>query len=210
MIQKEIAQFGKKMELQNKDHHFALNKYLEICQEKQIMPLPLLNKMQKHALVLEDYSMNSGQVKALAEVMELFGDNSIHRIYLNNNNIKDEDMAYLLEGIRRNKNIRSLDIAFNQINDKAMEALCNFFQPGQKQIRELRLSGIKSTIDQTMKLCESLTKYKYLKELRLNNFKLDQECVEHLTYALSQNQSLKVLDLGWNQVNTKDLVILTE
>jgi len=57
--------------------------------------------------------MNSGQVKALAEVMELFGDNSIHRIYLNNNNIKDEDMAYLLEGIRRNKNIRSLDIAFN-------------------------------------------------------------------------------------------------
>jgi len=61
-----------------------------------------------------------------------------------------------------------------------------------------------------MKLCESLTEYKYLKELRLNNFKLDQECVEHLTYALSQNQSLKVLDLGWNQVNTKDLVILTE
>jgi len=77
------------------------------------MPLPLLNKMQKHALVLEDYSVNSGQVEALAEVMELFGPKSIHRVYLNNNNIKDADMAVLLEGVRRNPNIRSLELAFN-------------------------------------------------------------------------------------------------
>jgi len=66
-----------------------------------------------------------------------------------------------------------------------MKALCSLLLPGARQIRELRLSGVKSSLEQTAKLCEALTQYSALKELRLNNFKLDAECVEHLTYALN-------------------------
>lgn len=73
------------------EHQNAFKKFLMICEQRRIMPLPLLNKVQKSgsytSLSLEDYSVNSGQIQALSEVIGLFASGSITKVYLNNNGI---------------------------------------------------------------------------------------------------------------------------
>jgi hypothetical protein len=50
--------------LLSEKHKFAVNEYLNLCALKQVMPLPILNKVEKfesyRSLSLEDYSVGKG------------------------------------------------------------------------------------------------------------------------------------------------------
>ena len=79
--------------------------------------MPILNKVKvghvNNVLALEDYTVNSGQIEALASVLHLFSSNSINSLYFNNNGIRDADFEALFNGIKRNPFIRSLEIDYN-------------------------------------------------------------------------------------------------
>jgi len=149
---------------------------------------------------LEDYKVNTEQVDALADVLGCFTENSITKIYLNNNGMADEDMKTLLKGVQSNKFIKCLEIANNRLGEQGICALCSFFNESRRQIKSLILSGTKTNKEHTDLLCQSLSEYKYLQELRLSNFKMGTEAVEAITLALDSNSNLEILDLSWNSI----------
>lgn len=53
-------------------------------------------------------------------------------------------------------------------------------------------------------LCEALAGYKHLTDLKLNNFKINEEAAKSLAKALQSNFSLKSLDLSWNEIAAKE------
>ena len=81
--------------------------------------------------------------------------------------------------------------------------MCTFFGAGRKQLRVLRLSATKTSSQETELLFQTLAGYKYLTDLKLNNFKINDESVHHLAKALYGNFGLKNLDLSWNEITAK-------
>lgn len=176
------------------------------------MPLPVLNKLQRegksNVLSLEDYKMGEKQVQCLSQVLGMFGPRAFGKVYINNNGLSDSEMAILLEGIRTNKHVSCLDIAFNQLQELAIHSLCKFFEPPEKSIQALSLQGTRTNAEHVDKLCQRLGRYKQLSQLQLQNLKLGQAAIEGLCSALDTNLSLQILNLAWNTVNSKDLLIL--
>ena len=211
-IQKEIARLSDKKYLPSAEHETALRKYLQLSELHQVMPLPVLNKLQRedksNILSLEDYKMNEKQVQCLSQVLGMFGPHAFRKVYINNNGLADNEMAILLEGIRTNKHVNRLEIAFNQLQELAIHSLSKFFEPPEKSISCLKLQGTRTNADQIDKLCQRLGRYKHLSQLQLQNLKLGQSAVEGLCSALDTNLSLQILNLAWNTINSKDLLVL--
>jgi Ran GTPase-activating protein (RanGAP) involved in mRNA processing and transport len=177
------------------------------------MPLPLLNEKKAQnltTLALEDYKVSSDQVEALAAVLGLFGPASISKVYLNSTGIQDKDMATLLDGVRGNSSITSVELANNQLQEYGTRALCALFEKPRTQLHSLRLSRAKVAERETELLCEAIGAYRGLRELRLDDFKLSDDACEHLAQGLLSNSNLSHLDLSWCQVSGSSLVTMTE
>lgn len=71
--------------------------FIQGCKESKSLPLPLLKKIKFGSLVLDNYQINSQVAKAFGRSMHYFG-TSIQSITLSNNNMKDEDVAVILQG----------------------------------------------------------------------------------------------------------------
>jgi len=128
----------------------------------------------------------------------MFGKNHLQKLYINNNLINDKMMDVLLEGLRKNPYVNSIEIANNEVKGLGMEQLSKFFEGGRKQIKTLKLSGTKSDLENVEKLFSSLSKYEHLIELKLQNFKVSEGSAKLFALAINNNMSLEKLDIGWN------------
>lgn len=63
-------------------------KYVQICKNEKVLPLPLISKINEGILELDEYKLNFGLCKALSAVLDDLGD-SIYKISLSNNGILD-------------------------------------------------------------------------------------------------------------------------
>ena len=90
--------------------------------------MPILNKMEDQVLALEDYTLNREQIKCLSQCIQNFSSNAFRKVYLNNNGLKDIEIAEFLEGLVQNKNINAIEIAYNRVEDHGIRALCKFIE----------------------------------------------------------------------------------
>lgn len=118
-IQNEISRMTDKLVLVTQEHRKVVQKYLKLCQKEQVVPLPILNRLELgdslRVLSLEDYTVNDGQAKCLGECLGRFGPGAFTKIYLYNNGLKDRPLAAIFEGASRNQHISSLEVAMNQM-----------------------------------------------------------------------------------------------
>lgn len=56
-IQQQIANISKKLVLLEPVHQKAMQKYLKQCYKDQVLPLPILSKIDAQVLALEDYTI---------------------------------------------------------------------------------------------------------------------------------------------------------
>jgi len=135
-IQNEIAKMTDKLILVSQEHRTAVKKYLKLCAKEQVVPLPILNRLEHggslKVLSLEDYNVNAGQAKCLGECLGKFGPGAFTKIYMYNNGLKDRQLAALLEGASRNPHVASLEVALNQMQGLSTPLLCKFFTGGRK------------------------------------------------------------------------------
>lgn len=196
-----------KLVLVTEEHRRIVKKYLKLCRKEQVVPLPILNRLELgdslRVLSLEDYTVNEGQAKCLGECLGRFGPGAFTKLYLYNNGLKDKALAAIFLGAARNQHISSLEVAMNQVQAKATSALCSFFGAGKKQLRVLRLSATKTGSEETELLFQALSGYKYLTDLKLSNFKISGPSAQYLAKALCGNFGLKSLDLSWNEIAAK-------
>ena len=107
-------------------------------------------------------------------------------------------MEILLTGILVNPNIQSIEIVKNEVKSQSINKLIKLFAKGRKQITVLKLVDTKSSIDDAETLFKTLSKYSYLKELKLNNFKISERAANFLAETINNNMFLKKIDIGWN------------
>ena len=85
-------------------------KFYKECHANQAVARPLFTKIQDHKLLLRDIIINSGIAKGLQA--SLLMDNSlIEKLFLDNNCMKGDDLAHILNGLTNQKPFKSLTIA---------------------------------------------------------------------------------------------------
>ena len=107
-----------------------------------------------------DYSISEPQVKCLARCIDRFGKDAFTKLYVNNNGLTDSSMSILLDGVIRNVHIQELEIAFNPVQERAVESLARFFDKGRKQIKKLKLARTKTGTKDGELLLEALSGYR--------------------------------------------------
>lgn len=108
-------------------------KYLQMCKNEKVLPLPIINKIFEGVLSLDDYKLNYGLCKALGNVLEDLGD-SIHKIDLRNNGIVDVDYAEIIKGALKNPHIRSLALSKNEFKEESLNELLKYFMDRKKHV----------------------------------------------------------------------------
>jgi hypothetical protein len=95
-------------------------KYLQMCKNEKVVPLPIVNKIFEGVLYLDDYKLNFGLCKALGNVLDDLGD-SIYKLDLRNNGITDSDFAEVIKGALQNPHIKSISLRNNEFKDESQE-----------------------------------------------------------------------------------------
>ena len=95
-------------------------KYLQMCKEEKVLPLPIIHKIFEGVLTLDDYKLNFGLCKALGNVLDDLGD-SLYKIDLRNNGISDYDYAEIIRGAINNPNIRALTLRNNEFREESLK-----------------------------------------------------------------------------------------
>jgi len=91
--------------------------------------LPILFKIQRQRLILEEYTLNSGLCSSLASSFAVVP-NCINQISLTQNGLKDAQLAVLIEGLQKLETMKSIVIKHNEVHLKTTEAL----QPLMKRV----------------------------------------------------------------------------
>jgi hypothetical protein len=95
-------------------------KYLQMCKNEKVVPLPIVNKIFEGVLYLDDYKLNFGLCKALGNVLDDLGD-SIYKLDLRNNGITDSDFAEVIKGALQNPHIKSICFRNNEFKEESQE-----------------------------------------------------------------------------------------
>ena len=83
-------------------------------------------------------------------------------------------MAILFDGIYANGNIQQIEIIKNDIKSTAIKQLIQLFEKGRRQVKIFKLTNTKSSTEDFEILCEALSEYPSLIELKLNGFTISE------------------------------------
>ena len=151
----------------------ANRKYLLICKNEHVLPLPVIDKIVDKVLLLEHYKLDLGHCKAIGSSLEQLG-NYIRKIELNENGINDEGFSYIINGAIKNRHIKALVIKNNEFKALSLKAILRYFEIKNPILEELIISGCKTKLSQTNELLKELSDYNNLKRLGFSSMKLDK------------------------------------
>jgi hypothetical protein len=114
-----------------------------MCKTEKVLPLPIISKISEGVLCLDDYKLNFGLCKALANVLDDL-DDSIFKIDLRNNGITDSDFAEIIRGAIKNPHIKSLSLRNNELKEESLKELLKYFSLKVPILEELVISACKT------------------------------------------------------------------
>ena len=133
-------------------------------------------------------------VAADAIVSVLNNSTELRELDLSHNNIQAKGATIIFMKASEVKNLHNFNISYNNINDD-LDYVENFLS-GNANLQELDFSHNDLKAAGIIKVCRSnLTK---LTKLYLNHNKITFDAVDNITYFLSQNTKLQMLDLSGN------------
>ena len=97
--------------------------YFMQCAEDQDLVLPIIDKVCKKTLVLQEYTLRPGQCRGLAKACQYFHHTFINRVFFNNSGIDDAEFADILGGLSHLKDFKSIIYKANQFSDLSINAL---------------------------------------------------------------------------------------
>ena len=80
------------------------------------MVLPILDKIYKKTLCLNDYLLSDGNCQGLAAACAMLDPTVVNRVLFNNCGITDEQFAMILEGLHKLKDFKSIIYKLNTLN----------------------------------------------------------------------------------------------
>ena len=85
--------------------------------------LPILEKVIKKTLMLQEYSLSKGHCRGLAKACQFFDQRIVNRVLFNNCGISDAEFSHILEGLAKLKDFKSIIYKMNAISDLSLEKL---------------------------------------------------------------------------------------
>ena len=82
--------------------------------------LPILDKVYRKTLCLQDYNLTPGHCQAIAVACQYFDEKLVNRVLFSNNGMNGDDFADILVGLQNLKDVKSIVYKQNGINKKAI------------------------------------------------------------------------------------------
>ena len=166
------------------------------------MTLPILDKIYRKTLCLQDYHLSDGNCEGLAEACEFLDNSIINRMLFNNCGISGDQLAIILEGVAKMKDFKALIYRLSPVNAASIKSMGPIFRhPIPNHMEELQLIDCKLGATLIIKLMKSLHK----NNARLRKFSLVRPNHSDSSWAavvafVDGNVLLEHLDLSWSGV----------
>jgi len=113
-------------------------KYMKKCLEKLDRVLPVFDKVVKKTLCLHNYYLNGGHIEGIADACEFLDPNQVNRLLFNNCGMSGDDLAKILEGATKMRDLKSLIYKQGAINQLSIDRLLPLFvKSAPYQLEEL-------------------------------------------------------------------------
>lgn len=93
------------------------------CIENTERILPIFDKVTRKTLCLQNYLLNEGHIRGLAEACEHLDYQKINRMLFNNVGMTGDQLAMVLEGVAKMHDFKALTYKQGIINASAIERL---------------------------------------------------------------------------------------
>jgi len=84
------------------------------------LALPILDKIFKKTLVLQEYTLSKGHCRGLARACHYFDHKFVNRVLLSNCGIDDYEFSEILDGLNKLKDFKSIIYKQNAFHDLSM------------------------------------------------------------------------------------------
>ena len=119
-------------------------KYMKRCMQNLNMTLPVLDKIYRKTLCLQDYHLSDGNCEGLAEACEFLDTSIVNRMLFNNCGLSGDQLATILQGAQKMKDFKALIYRLSSVNALAIENLGPIFtNPIPNHLEELQLIDCK-------------------------------------------------------------------
>ncbi|CAI2364707.1 unnamed protein product [Moneuplotes crassus] len=207
----------KKYTKNNVKNKLAQMKFIQKCKEENVLAVPVINKLKEKKLILENYRMNEGLAKALEAAIEELAE-YIEVIALKSNDMNDASLSKIINGVSSNPYMKTLKIENNKLDEecaKSLKALlCEFDEKlGRRKKSHIESISVHDCFMRPINIeifTSSLPDNRTIKELVLTTVKLNSLSTKNICTFISENYSLRKLDLSWNEIFMSDLGNLTE
>lgn len=145
-------------------------------------------------LILHQYKLSLGIVKALAYVLPFF--KNLEMISLSENTLEDNGLAVLIEATMHLPKFRSLKIMYNKPRTLFMETLYQSIYERSRILKVINLKGCLSINSQFSKLIKILNRLLDLQSLNLSDMKLDVSAIQQLSKYIRTNETITKLTMS--------------
>lgn len=97
--------------------------YFQQCKEDLDLALPIIEKVFKKTLVLQEYTLSEGHCRGLARACQFFDHKFVNRVLFNNCGIDDSEFSSILEGLNHLKDFKSIIYKMNAFGELSLSKL---------------------------------------------------------------------------------------
>ena len=155
----------------------------------------VLNNKSIETLILQENLL--GEESATKIGIALIQNKTIKKLVISNNKIKNKGARAIIENAEE---LISLDLSYNEISAEVCLDLKKLMIKS-KNLKEIVWNGNSVELKGINFIIEGLNKMIKLKSLCLRNTSLSEEAIKVLALGLANNECLKILDLGANNIN---------
>ena len=175
------------------DLSFNLN--INISLMKHILSLKYLSQLN-----LQMDNITDDILKALVNIIEE-NNTPIKDLKLKNNKITSEGSKYISELIKNCKNLKILDLSYNDLKSDGLKNICKAIISYPNKVEELIINGNKCNDYCSEDIFNMLINSKKLFVLSLNGNFFTNKGIDKILSSLRKNNTLKQLSIGENKID---------
>lgn len=204
--QKEVGHVGKGV-IKEDSPDVALFKG---CQKDHELAIPILERIEDQTLLLQEYNLTDGQVRALAGAIPYVDNNALQRLFIDNCGMTGDQLVCILKALEKLPCVRSLIYTRNSLSNAAINGLNTLLKRKPPfNLQELKLIDCNMKSGQIEALMTQLTEQDArLRVLALVNTTQTERSFRTVVEFLDNTQYLRELDLSWTVIRENQWPLL--
>ena len=184
--------------------------YTKRCLEAVDLNLPILDKIYRKTLCLQDYHLSEGNCQGLADACEHLDTAVINRMLFNNCGLTGETLSLIIDGVSMMKDFKALMYCRQTLNADAILKLSPIIaRPIPYHLEEISLVDTRMGATLIEQLADTLIENRNrLKKFTLINVQHSDRSFERITDFIRESEHLQEVDLSWSMVRPQQMLKL--